>query len=237
MRQYACLPLSDGPSLAACRTQAGWEVCTEDGLVWLRVEEPDTTVWSSLPFTGRFTVDAESRLIRTGQLVPERRLPIGEWVALDRWISVARPTSLPGGVRPVPVPIKPVRLLSEGRESDLLMTSIETWEKWALMAPVARLDPLRFAASSDGRVCVKGRPLPPIPGDAWVLHQNIALRAGFGFPRFCLPAWMASLFGLLPGSIAFWHEDGSHEIACPSAFIPASRTNVRATIAAMKTSD
>ena len=31
---YACLPLSDSASLAACRTQTGWEVCSENELLW-----------------------------------------------------------------------------------------------------------------------------------------------------------------------------------------------------------
>jgi hypothetical protein len=237
MRLYACLPASDSLSLAACRTQAGWEVCTEDDHVWVRATEPDVALWLSLPFTGRYTVDSGNRLVRAGQSVPSRRIPDAEWSALERWMPVSRPTSLPGGVRPMPVAIKPIRLKSEAHESDLLVTSIETWEKWALTAPLARLDPLRFAASSDGRICVKGWPLPPIPGEAWVLHQNIALRAGFGFPPFCVPRWLASLFRLPSDSLAFWHENGTHEIVPSSTFIPASRSNVRASVEAIKNAE
>lgn len=235
--KYACLPATESLSLTPCRTQSGWEVCIEETELWVRAAEPDPATWSSLPFSGRFTADAEMRLVRPGQSVPTRHIPRGDWVPLDWWLPVPRLASLPGGIRPLPVSVKPIRFGNLTRDPDFLITTIEVWEEWALMAPLSRLNPLSFAASSDGRVCVKGRPLPPLPGEAWVLHDQIALRAGFGFPHFCLPSWMATRLRLSAGAIAFWHEDGSHEIAPAPAFFPASRSNVRATGASVRASD
>ena len=203
----------------------------------VRASDPDATRWSNLPFTGRYLVDSKNRLTRMGKSVPSREMPESEWSQLDQWIQVPRPDSVPGGLLPAPVRISPERRRGGTHEIDLLVTSFATWAEWALTAPLARLQPLKFAASSDGRVCLIGKPLPPIPGDAWVLHQNIAVRAGFGFPNHCHASWLESRFELAPGSIALWHEDGSHEILPAPAFLAASRSHVRATLAAMETED
>jgi hypothetical protein len=96
-----------------------------------------------------------------------------------------------------------------------------------MTAPLVRLEPLRFALASDGRVCVRGEPLPSLPGESWVLHGSIALPAGFGFPEVCTSSWLESLLSLPKDGIALWPPDGAAEVLPPSAFVPATRANVR----------
>lgn len=234
---YARLPASEAHALAACRTQPGWEVCVEGDQLWVRADQPVEDLWRGLPFAERCTADAAQRLIRQGQSVPVRRVPEQAWVALRHWMPVQRSASLPSGVRPPPVMVRPVRVSDRERAADLVLVSRSTWETWAVTAPQARLEPLRFALSSDGRVCVRGLPLPPLPGEAWGLHQGIALRAGFDFPPVCTPAWLARMLDVPQGGLALWHEDGSSEVLPASAFIPATRANVRASAAGMMAND
>ena len=231
--RYARFPATEATMLAAYRTQAGWEVCAETDQLWLRAFEPPPELWLSLPFSERFTSDASERLVRQGQSVPVRRVPEGPWVSLIHWLPVQRSSSLPGGVRPPPLLLRPVRAENEEVTPDLLLVERSAWETWAAMAPLIRLEPLRFALSSDGRVCVQGQPLPPLPGDAWVRREAIALRAGMALPATTTATWLAKLLDVPAGGMALWHEDGSSEVLPLSAFVPATRANVRASVLGM----
>lgn len=230
---YARLPVTEASTLAAFRTQAGWEVCAESDQLWLRADTPAEDVWQALPLLERFTVDSSQRLIRRGQSVPVRLAPPGPWQSLAHWLPVQRSPSVPGGVRPPPVTLRPVRAEGQEHAPDLMLLGLDDWQSWALMAPRTRLDPLRFALASDGRVCVHGTPLPPLPGEAWVRHESIALRAGFALPAIATAAWLAQLLDVPSGGMALWHEDGSSEVLPASAFVPATRSNVRASAMGM----
>lgn len=232
---YGHLPLREALTLAAFRTQSGWEVCVEEDQLWVRADAPSAEVWRLLPFAGRFTKapDGSDRLIRVGQNVPVRRVPEGPWQLLVAWMPVPRPASIPGGVAPPPVDVKPVRLTREERPVALLLLTRAVWEAWAITAPEVRLAPLQFALASDGRVCVRGQPLPPLLGEAWSLEENIALPAGFGLPSFCTAAWLSERLDVPENGIALWHEDGGAEVLPGTAFLPATRANVRASAQAL----
>jgi hypothetical protein len=153
---YAHLPVAEAPAFAAYRTQPGWEICAEDDRLWLRAANPDTDLWQAIPFAGRYRADAAQRLTCEGQSVPSRQAPVGPWTDVANWLPIQRSITVPPGVRPPPVSIKPVRTTDEERPSNLLIVARQEWDAWVLMAPVARLDVLSFALSSDGRVCVRG---------------------------------------------------------------------------------
>ena len=225
---YACLPATDSPCLRRHRLQSGWEVCVEADMVWVRAPQPPDAQWRALPFVERFYDDSAERLIRVGQSVPCRRVPEGAWMALEHYLPVPRVATILGGVRPPPVIVLPVRAGRQELVPDLLIVAWSDWKSWVLTAPMARLEPLTFALASDARVCVRGLPSAPLKGDAWVLHKNIALRAGWAFPSHCAPRWLAEMLDVPPGGIALWHEDGSAEVLPSDAFLPATRSNVRA---------
>jgi hypothetical protein len=228
---YGHLPLSEAATLSPCRAQVDWEVCVEDSLLWVRAPQPSEDLWSHLPFTGRFQASGADRLIRLGESVPARRVPDqSSWLPLLHWMPVPRAPSLPGGVPPPPVELRPVRVQGEERPASMLIITRGLWEGWAVTAPEVRLQPLRFALASDGRVCVSGNPLPPLPGEAWVRHGAIALPAGYGIPEVCTANWLATRLNVPGDGVALWHTDGGSEVLPGTAFIPATRANIRASI-------
>lgn len=232
---YGLLKAADWTALAACRALPDWEVLPLQGDLWVRrplsgeALEAAEEAWKPLPFQRRYRSAEGDRLLEEGARVPSRRVPEGRWLALASFIGIeARPARMPGAL-PSRLAFQPVRLAAAELPASLHLVAAADWLTWAVSALAPRLAPLRYAASSDGRVCVLGQPPPPLPGQAWVLWGRIALPAGFGFPEGLVPEWMAETLALNEGDLALWHPDGRAEVLPAAAFLPATRANVRAT--------
>jgi hypothetical protein len=119
-------------------------------------------------------------------------------------------------------------------EPDLLATAFSAWAQWAVMAPQRRLDVLEFAASSDGRALVRGRPLPPIPGQPLVIHRGVAVLAGWTWRPRVDPETLRESLGLIDDEIALLWPDGAWERVPHHRFVPASRQAVRESLSAIQ---
>jgi hypothetical protein len=230
MSQYGQLLWEDAGALARHRTARGWEVCSVGDRVWVRALRPEADAWQGLPFLGRFDSDAQGRLVPVGGTVPVARAPSGPWYVVADWLPLQRSVALLGGVKPLPLGMKPERLGLPEEEPSVLLVSLAVWSEWALSAAELRLSPLRFAVASDRRVCVLGRPLPSLQGEAWVLRGSIATPAGYSLPSHCVPEWIEQTLQVPSGGLALWHVDGTAEVLPASAFVPATRANVRASL-------
>ncbi len=227
-QSVAVLAASDVAWLGRWRALAQHEACEADCHVWVR--GPGGPEWERLPALTRFTVDKANRLVPVGRSLPTARLPEGPWQPLAEFMRV-RPAAaaLPAmHVAPVAWTLVPA---VEFRPPDLMVLPFEALTRWGLTAPAVRLQPLRFALADDGRACVMGCLLPPLPGAAWCLLERIATPAGWSFPQGITPALVASSMKLGPGEIAMLHPDGSAERLPAEAFVELSRSALRATSA------
>ena len=75
----------------------------------------------------------------------------------------------------------------------------------------ARLDRWHFAVASDGRVVVRGAPLPPMPGILYCEEEGVAVPVGFAFSPRVESAVVGELLELQPHDLALFHADGSWE--------------------------
>ncbi len=234
--QYGILDPGDWLALAPHRAQVEWEALEAPGAFWLRrpaplVAEPED-LWRTLPFRRRGFADSGGRFRLEKGRVAVGRVPVGEWKPLTQWFQIRPPIAkLPGQPEKL-ADFRPRRVAAGEQPLAMRIVDADHWRSWAVMAPLARLAPLSFAASSDGRVCVRGTPPPPLPGTAWTLQGAIAVPAGLELPRGFHPEWLAEVIGLSEGDLGLWHEDGRTEVLPKSAFLPASRANVRATAGA-----
>lgn len=223
----AAIHPDDTSWLGRWRTLPGLEACEAEDLVWLRGSA--MTDWSLLPAVGRYVEDAAGRLLRPGERVPRRRLPEGRWMPLTELLRV-RPAAaaLPAlGVAPVAWGLIPAETF---RESALLLLPFETFAAWCLTAPAARLRLLRFALGQDGRACVTGSLLPPLPGESWCLDQNIATPAGWALPPGLTAGLVAQSMNLASGELALLHPDATAERLPAEAFVEVTRGAIRASL-------
>jgi hypothetical protein len=217
---------SGAAALGELRLVEGLEICqTPDGL-WLRGDELDEALelaLRSLPGGRRYFVLDDGQLVPCGKRVPAARLPQGEWKALRAWLAPSAPIAHLAGQSNNRAAISLVRGGPQ-TEPEMLLTARQAWIDWAATAPQARLDRLEVAASSDGRVLVRGRPLPPIHGEALVVQSGVAAPAGWT----CHPAVDAptvrDALGLIDDEIALLWPDGSWERIPHGSFTRASRT-------------
>lgn len=222
----AVLAASDVEWLGRWRTLPGYEACVSHGGVWVR--GPSGSGWELLPALARYTLDASQRLTPVGRRAPTTRMPDGPWQPLREFIRVSPPKpALPAlAAAPIAWSLVPSEAFCP---TNLMILPCEAFIRWGLSAPAVRLKPLRFAVADDGRACVVGAVLPPIPADHWRMQAGVATPAGWALPRGITAGLVATTLRLAAGETALIHPDGSAERLPSEAFVDASRGALRAT--------
>ena len=125
----------------------------------------------------------------------------------------------------------PLQIVAGGvvREPALLETSQGLLSQYAETAPQWRIERWSFAAATDGRVLVRGSPLPPLPGIHWVEMDGICVPAGHAWSPEVEPAVVRQLLKLEYGDLALLREDGTWDRVAADDWVRASRSALRRT--------
>lgn len=216
-------------ALGRLRRHDGIEILETPDAIWLRGDVLDEALeldLRKLPGALRSTVAADGALIPVGSRVPTHRLPPGTWVPLRDRVTVDVGTiALPAAVERRAA-VRLVRVSAEAPAS-VVVASVDDWKSFVERAPVIRLAPLTFAASRDGRACIRGAPPPPIPGRRLVERDGVAVECGWAWDPPLDPAAMRALLNLAPSDFALFASDASVEIIPARSFVPAARPAVR----------
>jgi hypothetical protein len=225
------LPLDRALDAAPLRLHPEIEACTADGSLWLRGvnwDEAFDLLLRKMLGAERFHRLTENRIAPWGCALPTGVLPDGQWMPFKDWLQPAvPPTILAGRLGPR----GSFRLVREAQErsANLLCTTFDEWQKYALSAPLVRLSCLSFAVSNDAQVLIRGEPLPPLPGTRFVECSGIAVPAGWTW----LPAIDAEVLreslGLDGEDIALMAPAGECETIRRDDFVSAARSAVRLT--------
>jgi MoxR-vWA-beta-propeller ternary system domain bpX2 len=226
----------DASGAAALRQIAKIEICERAPYVWLCGESMNERLelaLRKLAGAERFSVLADGQLRRAGRRVPQGTLPEGEWLALSQWATLeVQPPAFAGDLSARSI-IRLVRSFEESEASGLV-TDLTTWTNYATAAPEVRLRPLWFAMAADGRVLIRGTPLPPLPGIRYAARDGIALPCGYALWPNLEPAVFVELLELARSDLALFSPDGSFERIAATHFVQATRSAVRATQEATK---
>jgi hypothetical protein len=206
-------------------------VCASDDALWLRggrlTEELELEL-RKLPGAQRFAVGEGGVLTPQGARIPRGRLPDAEWQPLSGWLTPAPQPPAFAGRADRRVALRLVRADHE-QPATVLVTTLSEWSAYASKAPLVRLRRLRFAAAADGRVAVRGDPLPPVPGRRYVEHEGVAVPSGFKLSPEVDAATVRKLLGTEAEDLALFDEDGSWERIAATEFVAATRAAARAT--------
>jgi hypothetical protein len=207
----------------------GLEVAELGDLLWVRGpggEEEAASILALVPAARFFDLLAPDRLRPRGRLVPTARLPAARFLSLRSWLTLRVPSlALPGETK-TGVELRLVPGRAPGRPSgndELLLTDLEGFRRFLAHAPIHRLTPLVFTVNGESEVLVRGTPLPPIPGERYVLRNGIAIPAGWVWTPTVAPHVLRTWLGLAPSTLAVWRRDGTIGEVPPSAFSPATR--------------
>ena len=225
-----CIGGQDASSLASLRLAPGIEVAVVGSLVWLRgdADESLSPKLAVLPARGRYEWMEPDRLRPLDHRIPSDLLPAASWLPLREWLQVELPVAaLPAGLSAT-APLRLVRSTEE-READLLLTTFDEFRRFATKAAQVRLERLRFAATEDGRVLVHGTPLPPLPGQRFVLRQGLAVPAGFAWQPAVSAEVVIRRFGVAGDALVLWNADDTITRLHTEQLIPVTRGAVRAT--------
>ncbi len=224
----ATLTSSNAAWLGRWRTVPGFEACEAGGQVWVR--GPESAEWALLPAQARYTLIDGGRLVPVGRQLPVARLPEGPWQPLSDFLRVRPPAAALPALHLAPIAWTLVPS-DQMRAPGLMVLPLASFARWALEAITARLRGLHCAADEAGRVCVRGPLLPPLPGDMWCLDDGVAVPAGWALPTGITSALVASSLRLGHGELALVQPDGTSERLPAEAFLPVTRSAVRATAA------
>jgi hypothetical protein len=230
------LPLSAIDGLAPLRFLAGAEALAADEQIWLRGEElseADELRLRQVPGLERFDIREQGILFRAGSLLPCGELPSGAWQRLREFLQPAAPPLRIVGSTWPQLALSLVRD-TEQREVTALLTTIQAWEEYALSAPQARLNPLKFALNGDGLVLIVGSPLPPLTGQRFWEAQGIFTAAGWHWSPAVEATIVRRVLQLGEHDCALWHADGRWELIRQNDFVAARRAAVRATAAGVQ---
>jgi hypothetical protein len=224
-----CLASADLAAAGRLRLVAGIEVCRVGQEVWLRGQQLDEALERHLravPGARRFWVLPDRQIRSPMSRVPKGWLPEGPWAPLARWMGAEFPQSGPAGKSDQRVPLTLVRS-TVPEEPGILLVEVPQWAAYAAEAPEVRLQRWTFALAADGRVAVRGQPLPPLRGERFIEYEGIAVPAGWTWSPPVEPAVVRELLTLEPGDVALWRTDGSWERIATADFVRASRAAAR----------
>lgn len=215
--------------VSAFRNFPGLEAADGEGLLWLRA--PADFPWRLVPCEGAWQADAEHRLFPFGKTVPEKRLPELKWRPAAEALPVQLPVSRMPARKVRPVVVRPERT-DAGPAPAFLRLPWQAWRDYALEAPLVRLRHWYFLRTAENEAFVMGAPVPPLPGFAYGLQaETLLVPEGWLFrSEFELDLLKAKLEAeQVEPSLYLFGQDGVCERIPARAFVPATRSAIRAT--------
>ncbi len=221
----------DAATVGAVRDMPGLRAAMHGEELWLRgitIAGRAELKLQQLPALQTYMLDEQDRLFPPGKPTPIGQLPHARWQTLQEFIPVTLPVSAMPGALPAPYPIQ-LAPSSTPQEGDALLTELAVWKTYAEGAPLARLQPLRFAVSESNAVLVVGTPLPPVPGREYFLRGNILLPCGYDFDPPVIASLIARKLNPQGQDLLLFDMDGQWEQIPLEYFVPCTRSAIRLT--------
>ena len=186
----------------------------------------------------RFHVGASGRLVPIGKRVPVGTLPDATWRPLVDCIELDVPVAGLAGLAPSPMRIEVIRaanrFANSSRQPEMLLCTLKLWSQFAESAPQIRLKSLSFACTEsfengEAHVLIRGKPLPPIPGQRLIQIDRVAVPVGYSWRPSVSPKTILSAFQVPENSILVLFPGDRWNLVSTDLFVVANRSAVRTT--------
>lgn len=225
------LSQDDNESLGSVRCFQGLQAALEENKIWLRgitaSTVPDVSLLK-LPLKKTFLLDEQDNLFLTGAVTPIGKLQPLNWQPVASFINVESPLSSLPGKTSDKVNIQ-LKASSEEQRGVALLTSLTSWKTYAEIAPIARLNSLRFTVSEKKEVLIIGTPLPPLPGKEYWSNQNLLLPSGYDFEIPVMAKLISKKLQADKKDAILFDITGEWQRIPVSYFVPATRSSIRLT--------
>ncbi|MCA9112743.1 MAG: hypothetical protein KDA52_22515 [Planctomycetaceae bacterium] len=223
----ARLPLAEATCAARLRIDPDIRAAEQDSHFWFSTTGTGDAedFRHRLPEATLFSVRDDGQLIPWGNRVPSDRLPELHWRPLSELLPVETPVALHAGRPQIRAQLTLVTSSVE-RTANVLVTSFETWAKYAVTAPEIRLQRWRFAVTAQGDAIIRGEPLPSLPGRHYVDHAGIACPAGWVWSPAIDAQLIQEMLGVQPSDLAIM-DHSSFTIINARDFLNATRSAIR----------
>ena len=224
------LALEDAGALASLRLVPGVEISIEENAVWARSRHLDESLDATLrglPVAARYAWLEEDQLLEEGRRIPAGTIPRTPWIPVAQWLLPRLPLSALPGELPAPIQLSLQRSANEA-PATLLLADLTEWKNYASAACEIRLSCLTFAINEHKQSLIRGYPLPPLPGQRWTEIEGVGIPLGYTWHPAVSATTLARVLGITPHRLVLWHPNGQAEWVHSEQFIPAHRSNVRA---------
>jgi hypothetical protein len=231
-RWFVRLPTSSASALSMLRGFAGVECAVDGDAMWLRGMSDDDrlrTALHALPGGQQFEQWERDGLRPLGKTVPTDRLPSLEWRPLTAVVQPTLAAPALAGRLSEKCPLRLVRS-SNIETPNVLRTTLEPLARYAAHAPQVRLQKCVFSACADGRIVVRGEPLPPLDGQLFFERCGVAAPAGWRVEPALDAEVMAGAFGLAAGDLCLLIDADRVERIGADEFVRVTRSAVRLTV-------
>ena len=222
---------TDKASLGAVRCMEALRVAEEEGSIWLRGINASIEMDASLkklPVQNTFITDQENNLFNVGSVTPVGKLKDLNWQPLTDFIKVEMHNAAFPGKTNSKIPIRLVKT-TKAREGTAMLTTLETWKKYAETVSELRLRAIKFAVSNKNEVLVTGHPLPSIPGKEFWEINDLLIPAGYEFEMSIIPVFINERLNKNRKAIILFDTNGRWQKIDKLFFVAGKRSAVRLT--------
>ena len=207
---YLSIPKQHLSKLLSIRHWEELSMATDEDLIWVRnitQVHLDSLEIRAMPFRVLYYRE-NHQLFPLGGLLPERNIPSLLWSPIRRGLPIRLPAQVKKSLT-VTTGMK-IKLIKteELQESTALLLDVHTLAKYMESAPTFRLQGLSWLIMAAEKALVFGKPLLPLPGEAFWSQGNFLIPAGHQ-PEFpILSSMLQQELDATGGNFLIWDSKG-----------------------------
>lgn len=233
---FLSIDASKSEDLASIRHWSSLKLAFEENLIWVKdldYSQLNSLTVKSIPFHRSYEAK-DGKLFPLNSLLPERTVPGLLWTPIERALPVELP-DLNHNYFGFDQTLSCSLVKSEAEQSAIAsLHSLDSLLAYATSAPEIRMKNLEWVILSDQSVLVYGKPLLPLSGNDFWLHENHLLPAGTDFELPILSEVFYKALQPETPSIVLWKDDAGYQLIPRSSFQQLSLSSIRLTIQSMK---